>query len=413
MTGLKAIPFVLLLTFSGFAQTQTTGAITGAVRDQQGALVGGAAITVGNKQTGEVRMTVTDETGAFAVALLAPGTYRIRAEAAGFSPFIVETMTVSVAESTLVDLVLAVAGPVTTPVIVNTEAPAVKTGNATLGQVFDGPRAADLPMATRNFTQLLILAPGTSAFLVDNTVVGRNTLNVSVNGARTSQNNFQINGIDANFGVNSSRQVASPAPESVAEFRTQTSLYDATFGRAGGGNIQVVTRSGTNKFGGGIYDYFGNTALNANNPFLKASGQPRPVLDRNIFGVTLGGPLKSDRAFFFVSYQTTRENNGASRLNSLSSNVLVGTVDTALTDDRTEAGLGTGFPTQLPIHPLSLALLNARLSNGTFLIPTPNLGSRYNGSAISTFREEQFNANFDYRLTAKNLLSTKVFFAHV
>ena len=105
----------------------------------------------------------------------------------------------------------------------------------------------------------------------------------------------------------------------------QTSLYDATFGRSGGGNIQAVTKSGANDFHGAAYEYFRNDAFNANNPFLKAAGVKRPVLKRNVFGGLLGGPIKRDKVFFFGSYQGTRERNGAS-LNSLSSNVLIAPV---------------------------------------------------------------------------------------
>src|SRR5256886_7213168 len=137
------------------------------------------------------------------------------------------------------------------------------------------------------------------------------------------QNDFEINGIDANkIDTNSAAMVAVPAPDTIQEFKVQTSLYDATFGRGGGGNVQAVTRSGTNDFHGGSYEYFRNDALNANNPFLKAVGVRRPTLQRNVFGGLLGGPIKTDRSFFFISYQGTRERNGASS-NSLSSSISV------------------------------------------------------------------------------------------
>src|SRR5438552_12179633 len=127
-----------------------------------------------------------------------------------------------------------------------------------------------------------------------------------------TQNNVQINGVDANtMGTTSAVNVAVPAPETIQEFKVQTSLYDATFGRSGGGNVQIVTRSGTNDFHGNLYEYFRNDALNANNPFLKAAGVKRPALKRNVFGGTAGGPIKKDGAFFFASYQGTRERNGA------------------------------------------------------------------------------------------------------
>ncbi len=130
-----------------------------------------------------------------------------------------------------------------------------------------------------------------------------------------------------------------PAPETIQEFKVQTSLSDATFGRAGGGNIQAVTKSGGNDFHGSLYEYFRNNALNANNPFLKAAGVERPVLTRNIFGGLLGGPIKADKLFFFGSYQGTRERNGGSR-SSLSQSVLV---DPKLTNNRSAATLQTAY----------------------------------------------------------------------
>ena len=413
MIATKTIALIFLLALSTFAQTQTTGRIAGTVKDANNAVITGANVVAANQATGEERTAATDLTGNFAVAFLTPGVYHVRIKSAGFNDFNAGTVTVRITETTTVNATLEVGRVVADPVTVENDSVLIKIGTTTLGQVFDGQAAAELPLATRNLTQLFALAPGTSAFLTDNTVIGRNTGNVSVNGARLSQNNFQINGIDSNFGFATSLRVASPAPESIAEFKIQTSLYDASFGRTGGGSVQIVTRGGTNKLSGKIYEYFADDALNANNPFLKAAGQRRPVLERNIFGVTLGGAIKTDRAFFFTSYQTTRERNGASRLNSISSSVLIGTTSAALTDDRSAMTISTRFGIPVSsIHSISLELLNTRLPNGQFVIPTPQVGARYSGSAVSTFREEQFNANFDFRLTQRNWLSAKIFFAH-
>src|SRR5688572_13007221 len=165
---------------------------------------------------------------------------------------------------------------------------------------------------------MLALSPGAVAHLPDNTGVGRNTQTISVNGARVTQNNFEIDGVDVNtMGSSGAITLPVPAPESIEEFKVQTSLYDASFGRAGGANIQVVTRSGTNAFHGVVYEYFRHDALNANNPFLRAARIERPELRRHAFGGTVGGPVKKDQTFFFVSYQGTREANGASILNSI------------------------------------------------------------------------------------------------
>src|SRR5439155_1429593 len=233
--------------------------------------------------------------------------------------------------------------------------------------------------------------------------------------------------IDANrIDTNSATSLAVPAPETIQEFKVQTSLYDATFGRGGGGNVQAVTRSGTNDFHGAAYEYFRNDALNANNPFLKAAGVKRPTLKRNVFGGLLGGPIKTNKSFFFVSYQATRERNGASR-NSLTSSVFVAT---GLTNDRSQQTLLATFMPRssngvaaTSINSVALALLNTKLPGGQFLIytklpggqfliPTPQADGHYSGSAISTYREDQFNANVDYRISEKNWLAVKFFFSN-
>lgn len=398
---------VLFLSSSALAQTQTNGRIAGTVKDQNGALIVGAEVITTGKATGEARKVTSDDKASYSVSFLPPGEYRLSISANGFEPKVFPDIRVSITETTTLNATLAVTGVTTDPVLI-AAVPLLQTGGPQLGRSVDARTVSELPLATRNFTQILGLSPGTSVYLADNTVVGRNSQNVSVNGARVTQNNFQINGIDANAGIGRVIGFANPAPETIQEFKVQTSLYDATFGRAGGGNIQIVTRSGTNDFHGVAYEYFGNDALNANNPFLKAAGAQRPVLQRNIFGVTTGGPIRKNKSVFFVSYQGTRERNGASRLNSISSNVLVAP---GLTDDRSEQTLRATFGVP-SINSTSLFLLNARSAAGEFLIPTPQANGRYSGSSISRFREEQFNANLDYKVTEKNWLAIKFFFSN-
>jgi hypothetical protein len=390
------------------AQTQTTGRISGTVIDQNGAVIASALAAVVSSATGEVRKTTTDEGGNYSVSLLPPGVYQVSIAARGFKPALFDNVMVVITETTWINADLAV-GPVIKESVSIRAGPAlIQTDGPRMGRVVDSRGVSELPLATRNFTQLLALSPGTDIGLADNTGVGRNSQNVSVNGARRTQNNFQINGVDANtVGTNSALFIAVPAPETIQEFKVQTSLYDATFGRSGGGNVQAVTSGGGNSFHGVAYEYFRDDALNANNPFLKAAGVARPPLKRNVFGGSLGGPIKREKAFFFLSYQGTRERNGASP-NSVSSGVLVAP---GLTDDRTEQALRRTF--NLPsIHPAALALLNVRLADGRFLIPTPQAGGRYSGSARSDFSEDQFNANFDHRIGEKNWLAAKSFFAN-
>ncbi|HZE72129.1 MAG TPA: TonB-dependent receptor [Pyrinomonadaceae bacterium] len=405
---LPAFLLLLLSSINAVAQNQTTGRIAGTVQDQNGAVIAGAEATVSSKAMGDERRVTTDSAGNYAVPLLSPGMYRVRVTAEGFNSAVFDNVQVVITETTSVNSALTVAGVIANPVLVRI-APLIQRDGPQLGRVVDSRAVTELPLATRNFTQILGLSPGTSMDLPDNTAVGRNSQNISVNGARTTQNNYQINGVDANFIRNNNLiNLAVPAPESIQEFKVQTSLYDATFGRSGGGNIQAVTRSGANDFHGAAYEYFRNDAFNANNPFLKAAGVKRPVLRRNVFGGLLGGRIKTDKAFFFGSYQGTRERNGAS-LNSLSSNVLIAP---GLTNDRSEQTLRTTF--NLPsINPVALALLNVKLPSGQFLIPTPQANGRYSGSTPSSHQEDQFNANVDYRVNERNWLAVKFFFSNL
>jgi hypothetical protein len=397
--------FLLLPSISALAQTQTTGRIAGTVKDQNGAVVVGAEVTAASKATGDERKVTTDSEGNYAAPLLSPGIYRVRVTANGFNSAVFDTVQVVITETTLVNAHLTVAGVIVDPVEVRI-APLIQRDSPQLGRVVDSRAVSELPLATRNFTQILGLSPGTAVDLPDNTTLGRNPQNISVNGARTTQNTYQLNGVDANFIRNNNFQrISVPAPETIQEFKVQTSLYDATFGRSGGGNIQAVTRSGANDFHGAGYEYIRDAALNANNPFLKAAGVKRPVLHRNVVGGLLGGPIKRERAFFFVSYQGTRERNGAS-INSLSSGVLIAP---GLTDDRSDQTLRRTFNVPA-INPIALALLNVKLPSGQFLIPTPQANGRYSGSAISIYREDQFNANVDYRISKKDWLAVKFFF---
>jgi hypothetical protein len=401
------IAFLVLSSLSVLAQGGTTGRIAETIKDAKGAVIAGAEITVVSRATGEARRVIADTTGSYTVPLLPPGTYRVTVKASGFKQAFFDNVQVNITQTLFVNALLEV-GDLKESVTISSAGPLIQTDGPVRGRVVDSRAVSELPLATRNFTQILGLSPGTSLDLPDNTAVGRNSQNISVNGARTTQNNYQINGVDANnIRNNNAVRLAVPAPETIQEFKVQTSLYDAAFGRSGGGNIQAVTKRGANDFHGAAYEYFLNDALNANNPFLKAAGARRPALKRNIFGGLLGGPVKRDKAFFFISYQATRERNGASD-NSLSQSVLV---DPRLTDDRSELTLRRTF-NLTSINPIALALLNAKLPNGQFLMPTPQANGRYSGSAQSSYQEDQFNTNVDYRISERNWLAMKFFFSN-
>jgi hypothetical protein len=406
-----------LLPFNqSFGQSQTSGRIVGTIVDPDGAAVVGAEVVAVHKATGIEQKATTDEKGTYSLHSLLSGEYRVSVTKSLFVPLNIETVVVAITEtSTIPSRKLDLAG-VSAAAVVVTSVPVLQVDGPAMGRSVDSIAVAELPQGTRNPTQLLGLSTGASVALPDNAALGRNSQDPTVDGVRTTQNAAQVNGIDANYILtNSFTNIAVPAPETIMEFKLQTSNYDSGYGRAGGGNIQMVTRSGTNNLNGTLYGYFRDSAHSANNPFLKAAGGERPRLERNVFGGMIGGPIRKNTAFFYGSYQGTREQNGASS-SSLSSNVLIAR---GLTDDRSEQSLLAAFTPRrsngtfaTSIHPVAFALLNTRLPDGGYLIPTPQADGHYSGSAVSSYREDQFNANLDYRPNEKDQFAIKFFFSN-
>jgi hypothetical protein len=292
-----------------------------------------------NNATNQSRESTTGGDGTFAFQALTPGRYRIEVAANGFRTFGANA-DVNITQTTVINAVLIVGGS-SADVSVAYEAPVIQSETSQQGRVVTGETLRQLPLPTRNFQQLLTLSTGAQAGVSNTTELGRGDAVISVNGQRTTSNSVRINGIDANsIGTNSTPNIAVPATDSLQEFIVQTSLYDASNGRNAGGNVEAITRSGSNDLHGNAYYFLRRSGLNANDPFVKAAGLSRPRLDRDQFGGTLGGPVVKDRAFFFVSYQGTRETNGASLSNSLTFPL----IPTGLTDtNRTAAGLAAAF----------------------------------------------------------------------
>lgn len=417
-----ALISMLLLAAAAFGQG-TTGSISGTVTDPNGAVVPGAAVKVTNTATNASRESTTGSDGTFAFQALPPGRYKVDVTAANFAAFTIEAI-VNITQTTVVDANLAVSG-VGGDVTVNFEAPVLQPETSQQGRVVTGETIRQLPLPTRNFQQLLTLSPGAQTGVSNTTELGRGDAVITVNGQRTTSNSVRINGIDANsIGTNSTPNIAVPATDSLQEFIVQTSLYDASQGRNAGGNVEAVTRGGSNDLHGNAYYFLRDDSLNANDPFVKARGLERPVLNRKQFGGTLGGPVVKDRAFFFFSYQGTRETNGASLTNSLTFPV----VPLGLTDsNRTATGLAAAFGVaQASITPSAIATLNARLADGSFAIPSSGTTARPSNctaanvnlcgvtvvqSGESKFKENQFNFNGDFSFTQNHSLSAKFFIA--
>jgi hypothetical protein len=398
---------LLFCVASVFAQGPT-GQISGTVIDQNGARITSATVKATNQGTALERTATTSADGEFSFTLLPPGRYKLEVSAQGFSNKTVEAI-VNITQTTVIEINLEVGSVVDGNVVI--AAPLIQAESSQNGRVVEGDTIKQLPLPTRNFQQLLTLSAGTSSSVSNNTELGRGDSIISVNGQRTTSNSVRINGVDANsIGTNSTPNIAVPATDSLQEFIVQTSQYDASSGRNAGGNVEAVTRSGGNEFHGNAYYFLRNDSLNANDFFLNSAGRPRPVLVRHQGGATLGGPIIKDKLFFFGSFQGTRERNGASLNNSLTFPIM----PAALRDDnRTAAALSAAFGVPAAsITPQSLAILNAKLANGAFLIPSATTPSGLSPqSGISRFRERQFNANGDLNLSDKHTFSAKIFFA--
>ena len=310
---------ILLLSSSVIAQTASTGALAGTVRDASGAVIPNATVTATSVDTGQARTTMTGTEGTYRFALLSPGNYRVRIEAGGFKAAEIPSATVSVTETAVLDRALEV-GSQAQAVTVQSEVEAIQTTSSALGTIANSRTVTELPLNTRNYTNLLAMSAGVSGNVSNATQIGKGATNMMVNGANNNQNTYLLNGMVENSFTATSEvsdgvwigNFAMPNPDAIAEFKIQTSSYDAGYGRNPGANVNVVTKSGTNAFHGAAFEFLRNTALNANDWFLNRTNTPRPTLNSNQFGGDVGGPIKKDKLFFFLSYQETDQKNGFS-----------------------------------------------------------------------------------------------------
>jgi hypothetical protein len=420
--------FAIAVMAAGMAFAQSTGSVQGVVKDSSGAIVPGANVTLVNLATGQRTETTTTGAGTYSFAFVPTGEYSLSVDQTGFARALRERFAVDVAGVAVVDVILQV-GSSTNTVTVAAAAEQLQTGTTELGQVVDNTMMIGLPLSSRNFTQILSLSPGVTANVIDAGALGRNSVNISANGARPWDNNIILNGMNADNPMSQGFDdapdktgIAVPAPDAVEEFKVQTGLYDAEFGKQGGGTVNMVTKSGTNQFHGTAFEFFRNTDLDANTFFQNQIGAPTPVFRQNQYGGTVGGPVKKDKVFFFVSYQGTDQANGVSS----SSNV---TTFLPVLGNRTAQALGaiyggqTGVFGGVPIasngsniNPVALALLNAKLSDGQYAIPSAcvltTASSGYCAlSSPAFFNEKQVIADGDVNITSKQRLSLKTLYS--
>ncbi len=445
------------------AQTSGTGAISGTVTDPSGGAISGATVTATSLDTNQVRTATTGSSGEFKFSLLPPGNYSLKFGAAGFKTSAVASVTVNVTETSTANQSLEV-GSVTQTVTVESTVETLQTESSTLGTTVTGTQINALPMANGNYTEILSLSAGTNVGVDNATSVGKGTQDISANGVNPGSNNFQMDGVAVNNIANSGSAndgtiytgIPIPSTDAIAEFKVQTSTYDASFGRNPGANVTVSTKSGANDFHGSAFENFRNTVLNSNDFFLKQSQLASDVankpaaLDQNQFGGTIGGPIKKDKLFFFFSYRGTRGKNGVAPQGQTFGALLPTSLDPyaaigsrgmcnapasvpdletiAAACPSTGAGspgaLAQAFATAMGItNPVSLRIFQLTTGKNAgvptnYYVPAPSSDPQFcNGAGVCNFdvpaiySENQYVANGDWIINSKHTFQTKYFYS--
>jgi hypothetical protein len=450
---------------------QTLGSLNGTVVDPSGASIGGATVSVTNTAINVTEATTTQKSGFFQIFNLPIGVYSIKVSHDGFESTSVPAVTVQEDRATTINLTLKVGNASESIEVVAN--PLLNATDVTNGYTLDQSQIQLTPLATGSFTQLAVLSPGISAELLANldSNAGLGNQNIVANGQRATSNTFQVNGVDVtnvfngmsssgdasqryNFGVgetptiggefgtgtsvyeSNGNSLPSPPPETLQELRVNTSMYDAQQGATAGAQIDANTMTGTNKYHGQVYGTFANNSLNADPFFFKQEAlltsqdgigafpmfMANPTLHRWNVGGTMGGPILKDKVFFFVAYQHGYYSDQATGLSQL-------TVPSGLTDDRSTAGLesalaswnttGNYKPINITISPIAAAIMNAKLPDGSYMIPSAQNSNPYaygvpnvNLIGTSTLVADQAAASLDYDLSHRDRLSFKYYYQY-
>ena len=446
---------------------QTLGSLNGTVLDPSGAAVGGAKVTATNAAINVTSTTTTSATGYFQIFNLPIGTYSVKVGHDGFDTTEVKGITVQEARATTVSVALKL-GQASESVEV-TANPLLNATDTTNGYTLDAAQIELTPLATGSFTQLASLSPGVSEELLSNldSNAGLGNQPIWANGQRDTSNTFQLNGVDAtnlfngksssgspsqryNFGVGETETVGgefgtgtsvyesngnslpSPPPEFLQELRVNTSMYDAQQGATSGAQIDANTGTGTNKWHGQVFGSFANNSLNAAPFFFKQeyllsaqqgvgafpASLANPWLQRWSSGASLGGPVLKDKLFFFVAYQHGDNADQATGLTQL-------TVPSGLTDDRSNTGLENALTSWYDdgkthsdtISPIAAAIMNAKLPDGSYMIPSAQNSAPYSYGVAnvtligkSDLATDQATASLEYDLSSKDRLSFKYYY---
>ena len=302
--------FSLVFVFATIASAQTSSAITGDIKDTNGALLTGVKVTANHLDTGLTRTTTSEAEGRFVFPGMPVGIYELRAESAGFEPLVFPNVRLTVNETTAVSLVMKVS-TLSADVTINSGEALVNTQTAELSYLVSEQAIRELPLNGRNYTDLALLQPGVIGYAHrDGGSVVAHGLGMSINGQDPRSNVYLLDGTPQNDFTNGPAGSAAGTVlgvETIREFRVEANSYGAEFGRNSGGQINAISKSGTNTWHGSAYEFHRNDNFDARNFFDQGR---KPEFKRNQFGGSLGGPIRTDRLFFFFGYESLRENLG-------------------------------------------------------------------------------------------------------
>jgi Carboxypeptidase regulatory-like domain len=419
---MQRISWLLLLCFCLAAMLPGQGltSVAGTTKDPSGAVIPGAAVVLMNVDTGAERNEVSDSQGRYSFSQVQPGAYKLTAKAAGFNDVSLEVR-LQVNTPATVDLNFEKVGTVASSVSVSAEATLVNTTDASIGNAVGTQAITQLPFEARNVVGLLAIQPGVAYLGAQDQPVlsasgnGHVQMNDprsgAVDGDKSDQGNVTLDGVDVNDQQDRAAftSVLRVTLDSVQEFRTITTNAGAEYGHSSGAQATLVTKSGTNLFHGALYEYLRNTDTSANSFFNNSAGVPRQKLNRNVYGVDIGGPIKKDKLFFFLNYEGRKDASEQSLLRVVPTDSLrQGLVQYA----RNDGTFGTLTPSQiqqldpagLGEDPATLALfqLYPHSNDNTVGDGVNTAGYRFNAPA--PLRYNTYIAKLDYQINSKNSL---------
>jgi len=418
---LTRFPIVLIFAvFTAFAQLPT-GKITGIVTDSTGANVSGADVEARNTATGIVTKTVTNEAGDYTFPVLSPGEYTVEAKKGGFETVNRSGIQLAVSQVARIDFRLKV-GSTQEVVEVKATLPLLDNATASLGQVIDTKAVTELPLNGRNFLQLAKLSTGVlETKQGDRTTAGGGFI---ANGVRAQLNNFLLDGVDNNSKVldqqNSSPVAVQPSVDAVQEFKVETNNYSAEYGYSAGAVVNASLKGGGNQIHGDAFEFLRNNVFDARNYFASPT-QPKPVLQRNQYGGTLGGPIVRNKAFLFGSFEQTRENDGITYVTTVpTAATRVGNFAgmPAIFDPNTTVSLGNGAfaRTQYSGNRIPATQFDPAAVNLLALFPAPTsagAANNYTVSPVQNIKTNRFDFRHDLQLSqSDNLFARYSYFTY-